>query len=127
VADVTPQPAYKGKLSGPVRALLSIFDRWEIGDRDAALFLGCDSTEFVKDLRVGTAGLNSRDTKDRARYLIEIYEGVRSLLRDPAAERSWISAPLEGLDGQSVLGIMRRGSIADLLYVKSFIDYANGR
>lgn len=126
-ADATPQPAYKGKLTGPVRTLLSIFDRWMIDDRDAALFLGSNSPEFMKDLRVGTAGLNSRDTKDRARYLIEIYEGVQGLLRDPAAERSWIGVPLQGLEGQSILGIMKRGSITDLLYVKSFIDHANGR
>jgi hypothetical protein len=127
LTNVAPRPTYKGKLTGPVRSLLSIFDRWKISERDAALLLGCDSAEFIKDLRVGTAGLNTRDIQDRAKYLIEIYEGVRSLLHNPLEEHSWINAPLEALDGQSILRIMKRGSIADLLYVKSFIDHVNGR
>jgi len=126
-ASITAQPNFRGKVTGPVRALLSIFDRWQIDDRDASLFLGRETAQFVRGLRAGTEGLNSRDAKDRARLLIEIYEGVYSLLRDPAAERAWISAPVRGLRDRSALEIMRGGSVADLLQVKAFVDHVNGR
>jgi hypothetical protein len=106
---------------------MSIFDRWQIDSRDAALFLGSDTSDFINDLRVGTSGLNTRDTKDRARVLIKIYEGVHSLMREAEAERSWIRAPLEGLHGRAILEVMRGGSISDLLYVSQFVDYVNGR
>lgn len=121
------QPTYRGKLTGPVRSLLLILDRWQISVRDAALFLGSETTAFIDDLRVGTAGLNTRDIKDRARLLMRIYEGVHSLLRDPEAERSWISAPIEALRGGTILDIMRGGSLANLMYANSFVDYVNGR
>ena len=122
-----PQPTYRGRLSGPVRTLLSIFDRWEIETNVAAILLGFRSGDLIKDLRVGTIGLDTRDTKDRARTLIKIYEGVNSLLQNAEAERSWIRAPLERMNHRSLLDVMREGSMADLLYAKSFVDYLNGR
>ena len=127
IATPESQPTYRGRVSGPVSTLMSIFDRWQLDSRDAALFLGSETSDFINDLRVGTRGLNTRDTKDRARVLIKIYEGVHSLMRDAEAERSWIRAPLEGLNGRSILEVMRGGSITDLIYVSQFIDYVNGR
>jgi Protein of unknown function (DUF2384) len=121
------RPAYRGKVTGAVRTLLSIFDRWHIDESDAALFLGYSAASFVKDLRVGTTGLTARDTKDRARLLVNIYEGVHSLMRDEDAERSWIRAPLEALGDRSIFDIMRGGSLFDLMYVSKYIDHVNGR
>jgi len=122
-----PQPTYRGKVTGPVRALLSIFDRWSIDDSDAALFLGSDTASFINDLRVGTSGLTARDVKDRASILVKIYEGVHSLMRGEEAERSWINSPLSTLDHRSILDVMRGGSLADLIYINQFIDHVNGR
>jgi hypothetical protein len=126
---VSPEqrPAYRGKVTGAVRTLLSIFDRWQIDENDAALFLGSGAANFVKDLRAGTAGLTARDTKDRAGLLVKIYEGVHSLMHDEEAERSWIRAPLGALGDRSILDIMRGGSLFDLMYVNKYIDHVNGR
>jgi hypothetical protein len=123
----SPAPAFRGRITGPVRSLLAIFDRWQIGDRDAAILLGSPAISFVNDLRVGTSGLSTRDMQDRARLLIRIYEGVHSLLREADEERSWINSRLPALDNQTLLDIMRRGSISDLLLVKAYVDHANGR
>jgi Protein of unknown function (DUF2384) len=126
---VSPEqrPAYRGKVTGAVRTLLSIFDRWQIDENDAALFLGSGAANFVKDLRAGTAGLTARDAKDRAGLLVKIYEGVHSLMHDEKAERSWIRAPLGALGDRSILDIMRGGSLFDLMYVNKYIDHVNGR
>jgi hypothetical protein len=121
------RPAYRGKVTGAVRTLLSIFDRWQIDENDAALFLGSGAASFVKDLRAGTAGLTARDTKDRAGLLVKVYEGVHSLMHDEEAERSWIRAPLGALGDRSILDIMRGGSLFDLMYVNKYIDHVNGR
>jgi hypothetical protein len=120
-------PTFRGRITGPARGLLAIFDRWQIGDRDAALLLGSPAVSFVNDLRVGTVGLSTRDMQDRARLLMKIYEGVHSLLRGADEERSWINSRLPSLDNQTLLDIMRRGSISDLLLVKAYVDHANGR
>jgi hypothetical protein len=120
-------PDYRGKVTGHVHVLLSIFDRWQIADKEAVVFLGSDNVEFVNDLRKGSIGLGNRDAKDRARIIMRIYEGVHSLMRSADAERSWIRAPLPALNGRTVLDIMRDGSMSDLIYINQFVDYVNGR
>ncbi len=120
-------PTFRGRIAGPARHLLATFDRWQIGDRDAAIFLGAQSVSFVNDLRAGTTGLNSRDMQDRARLLLKIYEGVHSLLKVPDAEFSWINSNLPALNNRTLLDIMRGGSLSDLMLVKAYVDHANGR
>jgi hypothetical protein len=119
--------AFTGRMAGPVRSLIALFKRWGISDLQAAELLGQQSSSFISDLRAGTAGLNTRDIQDRAKLILSIYEGVHTLLRQADAERSWINAKLEALEDSSILDIMLRGSIADLMYAKSYVDYVNGR
>lgn len=125
--NANSEPRFRGRISGPIRSLISIFARWEISDQDAARLLGKETAQYLADLRAGTAGLTGRDTQDRARLLLGIYEAVHSLLREAAEEKSWLRAALPALRGRSLVEIMLNGSIADLLLVKSFADQANGR
>lgn len=118
---------FRGRVSGPVLGLLAIFDRWQIKDREAAILLGLQSTANLADLKAGTVGLGTRDLQDRARLIMNIYEGVHSLVRELDAEHSWISASMPALGGRSLLGVMKQGSIVDLMTAKAFVDYANGR
>jgi len=124
-ANATPQ--FQGRVTGPVRTLLSIFARWDISDQDAAKLLGKEAAQYIVDLRSGTAGLGDRDTQDRARLLLGIYEAVHSLLREADEEKSWLRAAMPTLGGRSLIELMQNGSFADLLLAKSFIDHANGR
>lgn len=125
--DAVLQPKFQGRIIGPVRNLLAIFDRWRLTDKDAMLLLGTNSVAYINDLRVGTVGLTTRDMQDRAILLLKIYEGVHSLLREPAAEVSWISSALPAFGNRTILDTMRGGSIADLILVRAFVDHANGR
>jgi hypothetical protein len=109
------------------RRMISTRCGLQISDASAAILLGVPTASFVSDLRSGISTLNLRDLKDRARLIINIYEGVHSLLKENDAERLWIKSPVPGLNNQSPLDVMTRGSISDLLIVKSFVDYANGR
>jgi hypothetical protein len=121
------KPQFQGRITGPVRALLAIFARWGIGDQDATKLLGKETAQYIADLRAGTAGLGDRDTQDRARLLLGIYEAVHSLLREADEEKSWLTAAMPTLGGRSLFDVMQNGSVADLLLAKSFVDHANGR
>jgi hypothetical protein len=100
------EPSFRGRITAPVRALLSLFDRWQLGDQSGANLLGASEAQFVNDLRVGTASLSTKDMQDRARLLLRIYEGVHSLLRQPEAERSWINMPIPALGNRTILEMM---------------------
>jgi hypothetical protein len=118
---------FRGRVTGPVQGLFAIFDRWQINDQKAAILLGLQSTANLADLKAGTAGLGTRDLQDRARLIMNIYEGVHSLVRELDAERSWINGSMPGLGGRSLLEVMKQGSIVDLMTAKAFVDHANSR
>lgn len=120
-------PQFQMRVSGPAKSILALFDRWDISDSDAAVLLGKDAPSFLAELRRGTFPLTERDTKDRVKLLIQIYEATHSLMRDVDAERNWVRSPLPALERKSVLGIMLQGSILDLLHVLGFLNRANGR
>jgi hypothetical protein len=109
-----------------VTALIRILDRWNIDDKSAAKILGYDTPEAVVDLRSGAAGLRLRDTKDRARLFLAIYEGVFSLYKNPESEGQFVRKPLPDLGERTLLGVMTEGSMANLMLAKEFVDYLNG-
>jgi hypothetical protein len=119
--------AILSRVDATYEGLFAIFDRWQINDQKAAILLGLQSTANLADLKAGTAGLGTRDLQDRARLIMNIYEGVHSLVRELDAERSWINGSMPGLGGRSLLEVMKQGSIVDLMTAKAFVDYANGR
>jgi hypothetical protein len=125
--EIGRRPTLQCRPQGPVLMVLRVFERWQVPDEDAARVLGTDETGYVADLRSGVGSFRSRDTEDRARLLLDIYEGVFSLFRDPHAERDWLARPLEALNGHSVLDLMTEGSMANLMLAKNFVDYMNGR
>lgn len=118
---------FNGTMIGPVRALLAVFQRWDISDELAARVLGASGSEYIANLRSGVGALKTRDEWDRARLLIDIYEGVFSLLQDPDSEKAWIRIPRADFNGQSVLEMMTEGSQRNLIRVQAFVDYVNGR
>jgi hypothetical protein len=119
--------AIRTNVAAPVKAVLAILRRWTIGDDVGAQILGTDEPGYVADLRSGAAGLKTRDMRDRARLLLDIYEGVFALLKNSEAEQVWIKVPRQDLDGKSVLDLMMEGSLRNLIRAQAFVDYVNGR
>jgi hypothetical protein len=113
--------------SAPVKAVLAVMERWHIPDAEASAIMGSDDPGFVGRLRSGEAVLGTRDLRDRARLLLDTYEGVYSLLRNPEAERTWINLPRDDFGGQSLLELMAEGSQRNLIRSLGFVDYVNGR
>jgi hypothetical protein len=114
-------------VSGSVRAVLAVLRRWDISNELAARILGGVEADHVARLRSGLSGLRTRDDFDRARLLLDIYEGIFSIFRDPESERSSIRAPRMDLGGRSLLDMMSECSQRNLMRAQAFVDYLNGR
>jgi hypothetical protein len=122
------EPRLAVRVTGPVKAVLSILDRWRIDDGAASAMLGADEKTYVRGLRLGLNRLRSRDEQDRARMIIRIYEGLYSLVGNrPDAERRWLEQPRPELKDSSVLATMTEGSFASLMRAQAFVDFVNGR
>ncbi|MCC7046365.1 MAG: hypothetical protein IT562_06605 [Alphaproteobacteria bacterium] len=110
-----------------VKILFAIFSRWKIDARQIASIMGLEDMQSTVELETGAHALTSRDSQDRARYVIDIYEGVFNLLRDPDRERTWIRALRSDLGGNSILALMTEGSQFNLIRALRFVDFVNGR
>jgi hypothetical protein len=113
--------------TAPVTAILRILARWDIDDASGAIILGSDEANLVSDLRTRHSTLTSRDMQDRARLLLDIYEGVYALSRNQDAERAWIRLSRDDLGHQSLLDLMTEGSQRNLIRAQAFVDHVNGR
>lgn len=110
-----------------VRMVAAILSRWDISGDTGLTILGSPAKTFDDLVRSGDAALDTRDMRDRARLLFDIYEGVYALLQDPPAERHWIRTPRPDLDGGSVMDLMAEGSQRNLIRALAFVDHVNGR
>ena len=114
-------------LPPPVKAVSRVFERWAIGGETGAIILGADPPVDVRSLWSGLGGFILRDQRDLAALVLDIYEGVYALLKDPEAERNWIRQPREDLGNRSVLDLMTEGSQRNLIRAQAFVDHVNGR
>lgn len=66
-------------------------------------------------------------SRDNAALVLDIYEGVYALVRNPVNERAWIRIPRADLGNRSLLDLLCGGTRDELMRAKIFVDYANGR
>lgn len=124
--DLAPA-TFQGRVTGPIQFFDAILQRWKLTISDAAILLGFETEEPVKDLLTGTASLHTRDAKDRIRLLFDIHESLSGLLQNAEAEQQWLREGQNLLDGHSCLSLILEGSMANLLLVKQYLDHLSGR
>ena len=112
-----------------LRAFARIAQQWGLGVEDQLRLLGDPprSTFYAWRMNPESAQL-SRDPLERLSYLLGIYKALQILLPDPAAADAWVRKPntAPGFGGRSALDRMLAGSIADLHYVRRYLDAARG-
>ena len=86
----------------PLKACQRVFERWGI----PAIALG---------------------TSQQAALILDIYEGVYALMRNPNSERAWIGISRADLGNRSLLALISGGSLDELILARDFVDFANGR
>jgi hypothetical protein len=110
-----------------VRAFLRLAERWGLSDNEAAILLGHPDTGFIQDLKKNRSPVFLPDQLDRLRYVLDIYSTVNRLVQDPNAERLWIRQSWPRLENMSVLEVMLRGHMVDLIITYEFVEDYAGR
>ena len=113
------------------RVLAALFARWELpGDAQLALLgLSPESRKLLAQYRRGERALpNTRDTLDRAGYLLGIHKGLRLLFpEDEALRYGWIRRRNRLLDGRTPLDVMLEEGLVGLARVARFVDFQRGQ
>ena len=113
------------------RVLAALFAKWELpGDTQLALLgLSPESRKLLAQYRRGERALpNTRDTLDRAGYLLGIHKGLRLLFpEDPALRYGWIKRRNALLGDRPPLDVMLADGLVGLARIARFVDFQRGQ
>ena len=109
-------------LNAGLRTFRNIARVWQLSDVEQSQVLGRTLIDAEFDARTASATILEQATL-RLSALLGIYLALESLLPGRAAGwlRSPNSAPL--FDGQPPLDLMRKGSTADVINVRRYLDW----
>ncbi|MCA0922934.1 MbcA/ParS/Xre antitoxin family protein [Pseudooceanicola nanhaiensis] len=108
-----------------LRALINLFDRWGLEDREAATLLGQLPRTYVR-WKQGSTGRFGPDVLARMSNLLGIHKALRLIFVEPSRGYAWIKAPNEAFGGRSALEVMMGGALTDLMRVRRYLDAERG-
>lgn len=113
------------------RVVAALLGKWGLpGDAQLALLgLSPESRKLLPQYRRGERALpNTRDTLDRAGYLLGIHKGLRLLFpEDEDLRYGWVRRANALLDGRTPLAVMRDDGLVGLARIARFVDFQRGQ
>lgn len=105
-----------------LRAVIRLFDKWELSDNQAGILLGGISTRTFARWRQSAPNVIGVDLCFRLSNLLGIHKALRILFRQPERGYRWIHKPNKAFQNQSALAVMLAGQITDLMRVRHYLD-----
>ncbi len=109
-----------------VRAVLRLFDRWQLADAEARDILGGLAARTYARWKTGEIGRIDRDLATRLSLLMGIHKGLRYLFTDPERGYAWVKKPNPLFDGKSPVAVMAQGDMFSLARIRAFLDAERG-
>jgi uncharacterized protein (DUF2384 family) len=108
------------------RAVVNLFERWQLGEREAVTLLGGLSPRTWARWKRGEIGRIDRDRKARLSNLMGIHKALRLIFTENARAYGWIRRPNAAFGGRSALDVMLGGELTDLMRVRRYLDAERG-
>ncbi|MDQ3511767.1 MAG: DUF2384 domain-containing protein [Pseudomonadota bacterium] len=109
----------------------SLFAKWELNSEEQLTLLGMspESRKVLNQYRQGERALpNTRDTLDRAGYLLGIHKGLRLLFpENPGMRYGWVKNRNQMLGGKTPLEVMLEDGLLGVARMARFIDFQRGQ
>lgn len=105
-----------------LRAVLNLFDRWQLTPTQARCLLGDPSERTYQRWRKGEIAALPADTVFRLGTLLGIHKALRYMFTEPERGYAWIHAPNEAFGGNSALDRMLQGAPTALAAVRAYLD-----
>lgn len=109
-----------------LRAVLALFDRWQLSAAQARTLLGDPSERTYQRWRNGEVAALPRDTIFRLGTLLGIHKALRYMFAQPERGYAWIHASNEAFGGHSALDRMLQGAPTALAAVRAYLDAERG-
>ncbi|MEM8652340.1 MAG: MbcA/ParS/Xre antitoxin family protein [Pseudomonadota bacterium] len=108
------------------RAVVNLFDKWDISDAQASVLLGGLSARTWARWKTGTIGRIPRDLKTRLSNLMGIHKALRIIFTDADRAYGWIKRSNEAFSQASALDVMLGGELTDIMRVRRYLDSVRG-
>lgn len=108
------------------RAVIRLFERWQVSDAEGAILLGDISPRTLQRWKAGHYGRAGVDLIARMSNLIGIHKALRLLFAEAERGYRWVRAANRDFGGESALEIMLGGQITDLMRVRRYLDAQRG-
>lgn len=105
-----------------LRAVLVLFDHWELKDEQAGILLGGISTRTYARWKQELPGQIGVDLSFRLSNLLGMHKALRILFRQPDRYYGWVHRSNEAFGGKSALDVMLGGQVTDLMRVLRYLD-----
>lgn len=115
--EVTPPEA-----AAMLRAVLKLFDRWELTPRQSRILLGSPAERTFQRWRAGEVAQIPHDTVFRLGCLLGIHKALRYMFTAPEQGYAWVKRPNAAFAGHSALDRMLQGAPTDLAAVRACLD-----
>ncbi len=113
------------------RVVAALLEKWALPTETQLALLGMspESRKVLPQFRRGERALpNTRDTLDRAGYLLGIHKALRLLFpEDEALRYGWVRRRNKMLDGKPPLEVMLDEGLVGLARVARFADFQRGQ
>lgn len=128
-AEAPAKPGSREISAAGLRAFFNIARDWGLNTDEQMVLLGAPgrSTFFKWKSAPESADLK-RDTLERLSYILGIYKALQILLPASTAADAWVKKPNSAppFGGNSALGRMLGGNVADLVAVRQYLDARRG-
>lgn len=122
-ASSIPDATFSAEESAAMlRAVLRLFERWELNDDQAGVLLGGVSKRTLARWKHSLPKVIGVDLAFRLSNLLGIHKALRILFRDAQRSYTWIHKDNDAFAGQSALNLMLAGQITDLMRVRHYLD-----
>jgi Protein of unknown function (DUF2384) len=109
-----------------LRAVLQIFDRWQVNTEGAMVLLGSPPRSTFFAWKAGKGTTFALDLMTRISYILGIFKALEILYQNPTHADRWINQPNLAFGDQSALQRMLGGQITDLAAVRDYLDRVRG-
>lgn len=114
-----------------VKLFLKITEEWSLNEDQRCVLAGLSSRTTLHNWRQRVDDREqsiklSKDTLERLSYIAGIYKAIQILFDEPKQWQEWIKKPNSDFAGQSALDRMLAGNVADLYFVRQYLDAWRG-
>jgi hypothetical protein len=122
-----PAIASAAEVQATQRAIIRLFEHWDVTDAEASVLLGDLSPRTFQRWKAGHLGRAGVDLVTRMSNLLGIHKALRLLFEDATRGYRWVRAANAAFGGKSALTVMLGGQITDLMRVRRYLDAQRGQ